>query len=103
MNQSQIAHEAQNAILSVFREHFKYALCQPAYRYATQADLTVTHNVVPAEEDAGGWCHNAHVIIYHVDGMPSIEHIEMWGQVSDILDGYYVEAINPEVSAIFSL
>jgi hypothetical protein len=36
--------------------------------------------------------------------MPSIERIEEWGKVSELLpDFFYVEAINPEVSAVYNL
>ena len=59
--------------------------------------------VIPAEEDAGEWAPGAYTVIYHTNGMPSINRIEEWGKVSDILDDYYVEAINNEVSAVYSL
>jgi hypothetical protein len=63
--------------------------------------------VCPASEDPGEWAPNAHAIIYHTNGMPSIDHIDKWGKVSDMLPSdkqwYYVEAINSEVSAVFSL
>jgi len=58
-------------------------------------------------EDPGEWAPDAHAIIYHTNGMPSIERIREWGLVGDYLGKspiwYYVEAINPEVSAVFSL
>ena len=60
--------------------------------------------VVPAEEDAGEWAPGAYTVIYHTNGMPSISRLTEWGQVSNELpDMFYVEAINPEVSAVFSL
>lgn len=60
--------------------------------------------VCPGNEDPGGWASNAHAVIYHHGNMPSIERIEEWGQVSNLLpDWYYVEAINSEISAVFSL
>tara|TARA_Y100001937_G_scaffold123438_1_gene186293 strand:+ start:1985 stop:2269 length:285 start_codon:yes stop_codon:yes gene_type:complete len=62
------------------------------------------HAVIPAEEDPGEWALGAYTVIYHINGMPSIERIEEWSQVSDQLpDKFYVEAINSEVSAVFSL
>ena len=62
------------------------------------------HAVIPAEEDPGEWALGAYTVIYHINGMPSIERIEEWSQVSDQLpDTFYVEAINSEVSAVFSL
>ena len=63
-----------------------------------------THAVVPAEEDAGEWAPGAYTVIYHTNGMPSVDRITEWGQVSDELpDMFYVEAINNEVSAVFNL
>ena len=109
MNQTQIASETQSAILAVFKDHFKGMLGQDSghRRYATKADKIVGENVIPAEEDAGDWCRHAEVIIYHVNGMPSIDNIEKWGKVSDQLGKsptwYYVESINSEVSAVYSL
>tara|TARA_Y100001934_G_scaffold265275_1_gene343264 strand:- start:971 stop:1300 length:330 start_codon:yes stop_codon:yes gene_type:complete len=109
MNQAQIACETQSAILAVFKEHFKDMLGEDSgnHIYATKADSVVCENVIPAEDDAGEWAPNAHAIIYHVNGMPSIDNIEKWGKVSDMLESdkhwLYVEAINPEVSAVFSL
>ena len=63
--------------------------------------------VCPASEDPGEWAPNAHAIIYHTNGMPSIDHIDKWAKVSAMLikppEWYYVEAINSEVSAVFTL
>ena len=63
--------------------------------------------VCPANEDPGEWAPNAHAIIYHTNGMPSIDNIDKWAKVSAMLvkppEWYYVEAINSEVSAVFSL
>jgi len=60
--------------------------------------------VIPAEEDAGEWAPGAYTVIYHTNGMPSIDRLTEWGQVSDELpDMFYVEAINNEVSAVFNL
>ena len=63
--------------------------------------------VIPASEDPGEWAPNAHAIIYHTGNMPSVSRLREWGQVSDQLGKsptwYYVEAINSEVSAVFSL
>ena len=60
--------------------------------------------VVPAEEDAGEWAPGAYTVIYHTNGMPSIDRLTEWGQVSNELpDMFYVEAINNEVSAVFNL
>tara|TARA_B100000131_G_C17979277_1_gene557895 strand:+ start:569 stop:898 length:330 start_codon:yes stop_codon:yes gene_type:complete len=109
MNQTQIACETQSAILAVFKDFFKEELGQDSgnHIHATKADKIVCENVIPAEDDAGEWAPSAHAIIYHVNGMPSIDHIEKWGKVSDMLESdkqwLYVEAINPEVSAVFSL
>tara|TARA_Y100000817_G_scaffold307654_1_gene294366 strand:+ start:165 stop:494 length:330 start_codon:yes stop_codon:yes gene_type:complete len=109
MNQTQIACETQSAILAVFKDHFKGMLGEDSgnHIHATKADKIVCENVIPAEDDAGDWCRHAEVIIYHVNGMPSIDSIEKWGKVSDQLGKsptwYYVEAINSEVSAVYSL
>ena len=60
--------------------------------------------VIPAEEDPGEWAPGAYTVIYHTNGMPSISRLTEWGQVSNELpDMFYVEAINNEVSAVFSL
>jgi len=63
--------------------------------------------VCPANEDPGEWAPNAHAIIYHTNGMPSIDHIDKWAKVSAMLvkppEWFYVEAINNEVSAVFNL
>ena len=62
------------------------------------------HAVIPAEEDPGEWAPCAYTVIYHTNGMPSVSRLTEWGQVSNELpDGFYVEAINSEVSAIFNL
>ena len=62
------------------------------------------HAVIPAEEDPGEWAPGAYTVIYHTNGMPSISRLTEWGQVSNELpDTFYVEAINNEVSAVFSL
>ena len=62
------------------------------------------HAVIPAEEDAGEWAPGAYAVIYHTNGMPSVDRLTEWGQVSDELpDMFYVEAINNEVSAVFNL
>ena len=62
------------------------------------------HAVIPAEEDPGEWALGAYTVIYHINGMPSISRLTEWGQVSDELpDGFYVEAINNEVSAVFNI
>ena len=109
MNQTQIACETQSAILAVFAEHFKGMLGEDSgnHIYTTKADTLVCENVIPADDDQGEWAPNAHAIIYHVNGMPSIDHIDKWAKVSAMLikppTWYYVEAINSEVSAVFSL
>lgn len=102
----QITCETQSAILAVFAEDFKDLLGQDSgnHVYATKADDMVCNNVVDAEDDPGEWAHGAATLIYHVNGMPSIERIEEWGKVSRMLpDFFYVEAINPEVSAVYNL
>ena len=101
-----IAEETQNAIVSVFAEFFKDELAQESgnHIYATKADTIICENVVNADDDVGGWAPGAHAIIYHVNGMPSIDYIEEWAKVSKQLpDFFYVEAINPEVSAVYNL
>ena len=105
LSKDEVTCEAQSIILSVFKEDFKYLLGEDSgnHIHATKADNLVCNNVVNADDDAGEWSREAMVIIYHVNGMPSIDRIEEWGKVSDILNDYYVEAINPEVSAIYSL
>ena len=105
LSKDEVTCEAQSIILSVFKEDFKYLLGEDSgnHIHATKADNLVCNNVVNADDDAGEWSREAMVIIYHVNGMPSINRIEEWGKVSDILNDYYVEAINPEVSAIYSL
>jgi hypothetical protein len=60
--------------------------------------------VCPASEDPGEWAPSAEVIIYHTGNMPSVSRLTEWGQVSlELPDMFYVEAINNEVSAVFSL
>ena len=109
MNQAQIACETQSAILAVFKDFFKEELGQDSgnHIHATKADKIVCENVIPAEDDTGGWAPDAHAIIYHVNGMPSIDYLREWGLVGDQLGKsptwYYVEAINSEVSAVYSL
>ena len=62
------------------------------------------HAVIPAEEDPGEWAPCAYTVIYHTNGMPSISRLTEWGQVSNELpDDFYVEAINSEVAAVYSL
>ena len=106
MNKDQITNETQYAIVSVFAEFFKNELAQESgnHIYATKADKIICENVVNADDDAGEWSPEAHAIIYHVNGMPSIERIEEWARVSQMLpDFFYVEAINSEVSAVYNL
>lgn len=106
MNKDQITNETQYAIVSVFAEFFKDELAQESgnHIYATKADKIICENVVNADDDAGEWSPEAHAIIYHVNGMPSIERIEEWARVSQMLpDFFYVEAINSEVSAVYNL
>ena len=106
MNKDQITNETQYAIVSVFAEFFKDKLAQESgnHIYATKADKIICENVVNADDDAGEWSPAAHAIIYHVNGMPSIERIEEWARVSQMLpDFFYVEAINSEVSAVYNL
>ena len=105
LNKDEVTCEAQSAILSVFAKDFKDMLAEGSgnHIYATKADNLVCSSVINADDDAGEWSPEAMVIIYHVNGMPSINRIEEWGKVSDILDDYYVEAINNEVSAVYSL
>lgn len=104
-----ITEDTQNAIVSVFAEFFKDELAQESgnHIYATKADSIICENVINADDDPGEWAPGAHVIIYHVNGMPGIDHIREWGKVQDQLGKsptwYYVEAINNEVSAVFSL
>ena len=105
LSKDEVTNEAQSAIMTVFAKHFKDMLAEDSgnHIYTTKADNLICNSVVNADDDAGEWSREAMVIIYHVNGMPSINRIEEWGKVSDILDDYYVEAINPEVSAIYSL
>ena len=101
-----ITAETQYAIVSVFADFFKDELAQESgnHIYATKADTIICENVVNADDDAGGWSPNAHAVIYHVNGMPSIECIDQWAKVSQQLpDFFYVEAINSEVSAVYNL
>ncbi len=101
-----ITAETQFAIVSVFAEFFKDELAQESgnHIYATKADTIICENVVNADDDVGGWAPGAHAIIYHVNGMPSIECIDQWAKVSQQLpDFFYVEAINSEVSAVYNL
>ncbi len=106
ISKNTITEETQNAIVSVFAEFFKDELAQESgnHIYATKADSIICENVINADDDAGGWSPEAHAIIYHVNGMPSIDYIEEWAKVSQQLpDLFYVEAINPEVSAVYNL
>jgi hypothetical protein len=101
-----ITEETQFAIVSVFADFFKDELAQESgnHIYATKADTIICENVVNADDDAGEWAPNAHAVIYHVNGMPSIECIDQWAKVSQQLpDFFYVEAINSEVSAVYNL
>ena len=41
--------------------------------------------VIPGNEDPGEWAPNAHAIIYHTNGMPSIDHIDKWAKVGAML------------------
>ena len=102
----QITCDVQSAILAVFANDFKDLLGQDSgnHIYTTKADDMVCNNVVNADDDPGEWAPEASTIIYHHGSMPSIERIEEWGKVSDMLpDFFYVEAINPEVSAVYNL
>ena len=104
-----IANQTQSAILEVFKDHFKRAIAQDSgnHIHTNKAEKIVCENVIPAEDDAGEWAPEAHAIIYHVNGMPSIDHIDKWAKVSAMLikppEWFYVEAINSEVSAVFNL
>ena len=56
------------------------------------------------ENHPAQWAPSAKAIIFHHGNMPSIERIEEWAKVSKLLpDLHYVEAINNEVSAVFTL
>jgi hypothetical protein len=108
LNKDEVTNEVQSTILSVFRDFFEDELAQDSgnHIYATKADTIVGESVVNADEDPGEWSREAMTIIYHADGMPSYGgnfHIELWSKVSDVLDDYYVEPINGEVSAVYSL
>ena len=101
-----ITCETQSAILAVFAEDFKDLLAEDSgnHIYTTKADDMVCNNVVNADDDPGEWAPGAYAVIYHHGRMPSINRIEEWGKVSDLLpDFFYVEAINPEVSAVYNL
>jgi len=108
LSKDEVTNEVQSTILSVFREFFKDELGQDSgnHIYATKADTIVCENVCNADDDPGEWSREAMTIIYHTDGMPSYGgnfNIELWAKVSDVLDDYYVEPINGEVSAVYSL
>ena len=108
LSKDEVTNEVQSTILSVFREFFKDELGQDSgnHIHATKADNIVCENVVNADEDPGEWSREAMTIIYHDDLMPSyggIFHIDLWAKVSDVLGDYYVEPINGEVSAVYSL
>jgi hypothetical protein len=101
-----ITCETQSAILAVFAKDFKDLFAEDSgnHIYTTKADDMVCNNVVNADDDPGEWAPGAYAVIYHHGLMPSIERIEEWGKVSDMLpDFFYVEAINPEVSAVYNL
>ena len=98
----EITNDTQSAILEVFFKYFESQFGEG--RVINKVADMVCNNVVDADDDPGEWAHGAATVIYHVDGMPSINYIEEWGKVSDKLpDFFYVEAINPEVSAVFQL
>jgi len=101
-----ITCETQSAILAVFADDFKDLLGQDSenHIYTTKADDMVCNHVVNADDDAGEWAPGAYAVIYHHGRMPSIERIDEWAKVSQMLpDFFYVEAINPEVSAVYNL
>jgi len=108
-SKDKITCDTQSAILAVFAKDFKNLLGQDSgnHIYTTKADEMVCNQVVNADDDPGEWSPEAHTIIYHHGSMPSIDRIGEWGQVSDHLGKsptwYYVEAINNEVSAVYSL
>jgi len=102
----EITSETQSAILAVFAKDFKDLLAEDSgnHIYTTKADDMVCNNVIDADDDPGEWAHGAATVIYHHGRMPSINRIDEWSKVSDMLpDFFYVEAINPEVSAVFQL
>lgn len=97
-----ITYETQSVIMEVFFKYFESQFGEG--RVINKVADMVARSVINADNDPGEWAPSAHTVIYHVNGMPSIDHIELWGKVSNELPGmFYVEAINPEVSAVYQL
>jgi len=97
-----ITYETRYLLTKVFFKYFESQFGEG--RIINKVADMVARSVINADDDPGEWAPSAHTIIYHVNGMPSIDHIELWGQVSNELPGmFYVEAINPEVSAVYQL
>jgi len=59
------------------------------------------------KDDPGGWSPQAAVVIHTETFLPSIDEgifmIEKWDEVSDKLDGHFVEHINGGVSAVYKI
>lgn len=106
VKQEQLANDVAYAILQVFKDHFSDMANQESgnHIYANKAEMLIDGSVVAANDDNNDWAETAHVIIYHCDGMPKVESIDKWFKVSRMLEkGFYIEPINNEVSAVFSL
>ena len=80
LTKDQVTNEAQSAIMTVFAKDFKDMLAEDSgnHIHAIKADKLICNSVVNADDDAGEWSREAMVIIYHVNGMPSINRIEEW-------------------------
>lgn len=97
-----ITYETQSIIMEVFFNYFESQFGEG--RVINKVADMIAQSVINADDDPGEWAPSAHTIIYHVNGMPSIDRLTEWGQVSQKLPGmFYVEAINPEVSAVYNL
>ena len=97
-----ITYETQSIIMEVFFKYFESQFGEG--RIVNKVADMIGRNVINADDDPGEWAPSAYAVIYHVNGMPSTDHIELWGKVSNELpDMFYVEAINSEVSAVYQL
>ena len=93
-----ITYETRACINEVFFSESEYT--------KTEVADMLERQVVNADDDTGEWAPDAYAVIYHHGLMPSVDRLEIeeWFKVSKLLpDFFYVEAINPEVSAVYQL
>jgi hypothetical protein len=92
-----IREKTINALVSVFGNY----VCDKK----EDAKADVTKHVHTGQEDPGGWAPDA-VLVIHAECIPlpgvyTIEDIESWCKVSEILGDHFCEHVNDGVVAVY--